>query len=234
MRVGFVIPVLNNFKGAAELIGSIKTAYEPLIYIEEQWRNKKPLAAAWNDGFERAVADGCEYIFILNDDILFAPYSVDKAISEYERLETDKVVLISCSNILSELDDPYSILKLEADDKPVDVAEHPNYSCFMVKRDFFDKVGRFDENFVPAWCEDQDSHQRIILLGYKAIITTASPCIHFGRVSTKLVGNDDSSQSVSYFTKKWGSHNPNPPQAYPTPYNNPDLTPKDWIANYGQ
>lgn len=231
MRIGFVIPPMNNFRGAIALIASIKTKHHPRIYIEEQYRHQKPLAAAWNHGFDRAVEDGCEYVFILNDDVLFAPDTVDNLIKEFERLPDD-VVLVSCNNIKGNLSDPYDILTLPEKYEPGDVDDHPNYSCFAVRKDFFEKVGRFDENFVPAWCEDQDSHQRIHLLGLRAVVTTASSCVHFGQVSTNLTGPADSGRSVAYFMKKWGSHNNNPPQLFTHPYNDENLSPKEWIQNY--
>lgn len=233
MKVGFVIPVLNNYHGALELVNSIKTDHPHQIYIIEQWKDQLPLAGAWNKGFNQAVKDGCDYIFILNDDILFSPDSVNNTILELERLG-EEVVLISLNNIKGELEDPYSILSKEEPFAPGMVDDHPNYSCFMVRRDFFDKVGSFDENFNPAWCEDQDSHQRIIALGYRAGVTTAASCVHFGQVSTNLSGPPDSARSVNYFIKKWGSHNPSPPQSYSHPYNNSNLTPKEWVPNYEQ
>lgn len=234
-KIGITIPVLNNFEGAIELIASVKSQdHDVRFYIEEQWRHQKPLAAAWNHGFDRAVADGCHYVLIANDDIVFSPNCIDNLIAEYERLAFDheKVVLVSANNILGQLQSADDILTHEQPYAQGMVSDHPNYACFLVRRDFFDKVGRFDENHAPAWCEDQDSHQRIELLGYRAVCTTAASCVHIGGVTTSKLGAPDSTHSVNYFIKKWGSHHDTPPQDFTHPYNNPDMSPKDWIPNY--
>ncbi|HWZ65617.1 MAG TPA: hypothetical protein VNX65_02345 [Patescibacteria group bacterium] len=234
-KIGFTIPVLNNFKGCVEAIASIKTEHQFEVYLEEQWRANKPLSQAWNDGFDRAVAGGCEYIFIINDDILFDQDGVDNLVKEMDRLEKDNVVLVSSNNIIGELSDPYHVLAHQQPYvAPASVADHPNYSCFMVKRNFMEKVGRFDENFKPAWFEDNDSHRRIEMLGYRAICTTASSCVHFGGVSTALMSNPSSEKSRQYYAMKWGGmpEGHGGKEAYDHPYNNPELTAKDWIPNY--
>lgn len=237
-KLGFVIPCLINFKGCVELIASIKTEYPFEIYLEEQWRANKPLAKAWNDGFDRAVAGGCEFVFILNDDILFDQNAVDNLVREMIRLDNnnDRVVLVSSNNIIGELSDPYHVLAHTQEYAiPPNISDHPNYSCFMVRKDFMDKVGRFDENFVPAWFEDNDSHRRIELLGYRAICTTASSCVHFGGVSTAMISNPSSEKSRQYYVKKWGDlpEGHGGREIYEHPYNNPELSAKEWIAHYG-
>lgn len=229
-KIGVVIPVLNNFQGALDLIDSAKSIdHELKFYIEQQYAHRKPLAGAWNDGFDRAAKDGCKYILICNDDILFAPETIDYMVQEYKRLKSEKVILICANNIVGQLNRPEDILTMSQNYAPGEVNDHPSYACFLVEDDFFTKVGRFDENFWPAWCEDQDSHQRIVALGYRAVSSTAAAFVHIGQVTTNLLGNNDSSQSVNYFIRKWGSHNPTPPQAYAHPYNDPNLSPKEWI-----
>jgi hypothetical protein len=59
------------------------------------------------------------------------------------------VVLVSANNIYGKLKTPHEIMDhREMSAKEATHSEHPNYSCFMVKRDFFEKVGSFVENFV--------------------------------------------------------------------------------------
>ena len=234
-KVGIVIPVLNNFKGAIELVESIRTEHEYKIYLMDQWKHPdRPLSEAWNLGFDRAKADGATHIFILNDDILFNKTSVDNAVKEYDRLSTEKVALVSLNNVFGEYQNkiedfynwnqPYSV--------PIEVADHPNYSAFLVGPDFFDKVGRFDENFQPAWFEDNDNHRRINLLGMRAICTVASSCLHYGGVTTAMLAPErkSSEKSSQYYVKKWGGLYEG--AVFLTPYNNPNLTPKDWTPNY--
>lgn len=231
-NVGVVVPILNNFEGAAELLASIKTRHHWTPYVQPQWRAQVPLAAAWNRGFDQATERFDDYVLIVNDDVMLAPFTIDRMIDEYQRLRDRGVVLVSANNIIGQLSDPYQILEYEEKGE-VSWAEHPNYSCFLVASDFFKLVGRFDENFWPAWWEDSDSHYRIKLLGYHAITTTAAPSVHYGSVTTKrLPTPPDSGHSQAYFLKKWGSVNRTLDEVYETPYDDPKLSPKDWHPNY--
>lgn len=238
LNIGVVVPVLNNFKGFTELVESVKSRHNIRFYIQPQHRTQVPLAAAWNKGFYDAEADGCDYIAILNDDILLSPETLDRMIVTFDQLGKD-VVLVSANNLYGHLANPHDIFThSEQDMADMTVSEHPNYSCFMVKWDFFDKVGSFDENFNPAWYEDNDSHKRIMELGFRAVCTTYAACVHYGGVTSAAMENPDSGVSQSYYVNKWGglpySHNVSAEikEKFKTPYNDPSLTAKDWTPNY--
>jgi hypothetical protein len=231
MKIGIVVSPLNNFKGFCELVESVKSQHKIIWYIQPQHRHQVPLAESWNKGLRDAIADGCEYIAILNDDILLSPKTLDNMTECF----TDEVVLVSANNILGHLDNPYDIFTYNEQSKDLSTSsEHPNFSCFMITKDYIDKIGTFDENFIPAWFEDNDSHRRIKLLNYKAICTTYASCIHFGGVTTARMDNPSSSQSREYYIRKWGGL----PESHPVPddlkekfthpYNDNNLTPKDW------
>src|SRR3990167_2883511 len=176
MRIGIGFAVLNNFKGLAESIHSIKTQHDYRLYIADQWRYNKPLAKAWNDMAKQAFADGCDYVLICNDDILFAPECIDALVNELIRLRPEQVLMTSPNNIILELADPYAILQYyRKNTDPIGVSDHPNFSCFCVGPEYFEKVGWFDENFAPAWFEDNDAHRRAELLGWRLVATNAAP-----------------------------------------------------------
>jgi hypothetical protein len=229
MKIGVVVPVLSNFEGAVTLIHSIKSHHQIGIYIQPQWRNQVALAAAWNNGFDEAVAGACEYILISNDDIILSPHCIDGLVSEFERLESENVVLVTICNIRDQLSDPLDILNYPQVKVEPSISDHPNYSCFLVHKTFFDRAGRFDENFWPAWYEDNDSHYRIHLLGLRAVATTAAPGVHVGGVTTHMLDVVDSGQSKAYFLKKWGSVNLHMNEKFRTPYDDPNLTPREWV-----
>ena len=229
MKVGVVVPVLRNFEGAVALIHSIKSNHQIDIYIQTQWRRQVALAAAWNNGFDEAVAGACEYILVSNDDVLLSPYCIDNLVAELERLEPEKVVLVAANNIRDQLDNLLDILTYHQPKVQPRISDNPNYSCFLIHKSFFDKVGRFDENFWPAWYEDNDSHYRIHLLGLRAVTSTAAPSVHVGGVTTHMLDVVDSGQSKAYFLKKWGSVNLDMNEKFQTPYNDPKLTPREWM-----
>lgn len=45
---------------------------------------------------------------------------------------------------------------------------HPDFSCFMMSRECYARVGPFDERYQPAWFEDNDYHIRMHRAGITA------------------------------------------------------------------
>lgn len=239
MKVGITVPVLNNFRGFTDLVSSIKTKHEYGIYVRPQYRHQVPLSQAWNEGALQAFADGCDYALVCNDDIMFAPQTIDALIEQYERLHAkEQVIMVTPNNILGELGDPYAILdyQLPEGHEPT-FSDHPNFSCFLVTPEYFVTVGYFDHNFAPAWYEDNDSHRRATLAGVREITTTAAPMVHIGGVSTHMIeDNPGSGASQSYYIRKWGGIPVSHPldvqkEHFATPYNNPELGIRDWEGN---
>jgi hypothetical protein len=226
MKIGLVIPVLNNFDQALDLIFSAKTKHELKIYIRPQYRYQVPLAAAWNKGFNDAVRDGCDFIIIANDDTLFAPQSIDQAVEEFASLE-EKYVLYGFRETKNSFSEPFEICMTDSS-TDYNFSESELFSSFMVKKDFFERCGSFDENFDPCWWEDNDMHYRIILLGYEEYRSN-TPFVHIGSQTTKKMNLPiNSLKSGEYYLRKWGSQNRTLVEQYKTPYNDSTLTPKDW------
>lgn len=227
-KIGIVIPVLHYFEGACELLASVKTRHDYTVIVMPQWRAQVPLSKAWNDGAQQAFDMGCDYALVCNDDIMFAPQCIDNMVAEYERLRpTEKVIMVTPNNIFAQLPNKYDILSYQTPDDPYTWAEHPNFSCFLITPEYFEKIGKFDENFNPAWYEDNDSHRRATLAGYKEITTTAAPQVHIGGVSTSMLPHPANSEaSRQHYVAKWGGIPGG--EAFATPYNDPTKTVKDW------
>jgi len=228
IKVGLVIPILNNFDQAIDLIYSAKTKDNELkVYIQPQYRYQLPLSQAWNNGMKQAITDGCDYIIIANDDTLFAPWSIDAWVDAMSQ-ETDKIVLTAPLHVAQTFDDPFEIV-FSDEDTDYKFEEKELFSMIMVRADFWQKCGWFDENFDPCWWEDNDMHYRIKLLGYD-IAKYKIPYIHLGNQTTKKMKLPiNSLKSQEYYKKKWGSNNRNLIEAFKNPYNDTNLTPKDWI-----
>jgi len=228
IKVGLVIPILNNFDQAIDLIYSAKTKENELkVYIQPQYRYQLPLSQAWNNGMKQAITDGCDYIIIANDDTLLASWSIDAWVDAMSQ-EPDKIVLTAPLHVAQTFDDPFEIV-FSDEDTDYTFEEKELFSMIMVRADFWQKCGWFDENFDPCWWEDNDMHYRIKLLGYD-IAKYKIPYIHLGNQTTKKMKLPiNSLKSQQYYEKKWGSTNRNLIERYKTPYNDTNLTPKDWI-----
>jgi len=228
IKVGLVIPILNNFDQAIDLIYSAKTKENELkVYIQPQYRYQLPLSQAWNNGMKQAITDGCDYIIIANDDTLLASWSIDAWVDAMSQ-EPDKIVLTAPLHVAQTFDDPFEIV-FSDEDTDYTFEEKELFSMIMVRADFWQKCGWFDENFDPCWWEDNDMHYRIKLLGYD-IAKYKIPYIHLGNQTTKKMKLPiNSLKSQEYYKKKWGSNNRNLIEAFKNPYNDTNLTPKDWI-----
>ena len=238
MKIGVVVPVLRNFQQALDCISSIKSKnHEVKFYIQPQYHYQVPLAAAWNRGFTQAYRDECDYILIVNDDVLLASFSLDDAIEEFSTLD-EKYVLYSFKNAKKTYELPLEILYAE-DSSDMILEEAEMFSCFLVRCDFFYKCGTFDENFDPCFWEDNDMHYRIHLLGFLCYFSNV-PFLHIGNQTTQTLSVQEVLQKgAKYFIEKWGSLNRGAPnwdrsftkpivEQFKTPYNDKSLTPKDW------
>lgn len=228
-RIGLVMPVLNYFEGGIDVIASVRSKHIVSTYIMPQYRQKEALSKAWNMGINRAFSEGCDFALVCNDDIIFSPQCIDNMVSEYLRLQPEGVIMVTPNNIMGQMSDKYAILDYYL---PVDqvnsISDHPNFSCFLIGKDFFEQVGTFDENYNPAWYEDNDMHYRIHLAGKRAITSTACPSVHIGGATTARLATSDSSLSMQHYLAKWGSCNRNLTETFKTPYNDPNKTYKEW------
>ena len=228
MRIGLVIPILNNFDQALDLIWSAKSENDIRIYIQPQYRYQVPLAQAWNNGIREAIRDNCGVIIVSNDDAIFSPDTVDRLAQAVDEMP-DNYVMAFPVDVHDYVSDNSDILfddfELEG---IIENKEDQTYSCFAIKSDFFEKCGKFDENFDPAWWEDADMKYRISLLGYKSL-QTQIPYVHLRHQTTqKLNIPINSLKSGEYYQKKWGSARKDLKEVYRTPYNDPNISPKEW------
>jgi len=240
-KVGLVVAVLNNFIEFTELVASAKTYKNELrIYPQLQNRHQVPLSKAWNNGVREAIADGCEYIIVSNDDVLFAPFTIDEMVKQTSSAlanfkldgSSKEPVLFAPLDVAETFDDPLEIIwsKKSTEFK---FREQELFSCLMITPRTVELCGTFDENFDPAWFEDNDYHRRVNLLGYD-VLKFQAPYIHRGNTTTKkLTRVINSNISQQYYTRKWGSCNRSldldGENFKDHPYGDQSLTPKDWV-----
>lgn len=228
MKIGLVIPVLNNFDQAVDMIYSCKSKHTVKFYIQPQYRYQVPLAKAWNNGIKNAITDGCDVIIVSNDDVIFHETTIDRLAEETLKLPHNGVMAFPV-DIFDTLSDPSQILwDDDVTGVGVENKEDQSFACFAIKPDFFDLCGTFDENFDPAWWEDTDMKYRIKLLGFRTF-QTSIPYVHIRHQTTKkLTSPLNSLKSGQYYEKKWGSARKDLKEAYRNPYNNPNINPKEW------
>ena len=234
MNIGIVIPVLNQFEKAVDLISSIQTKHTYEIKICPNHRENKQLSAAWNDGLEWSAKRHHSFTLISNDDIILSPDTIDHMVDSFLELEQNSLtVMVTACNIKDQSNDanPFDILQLKSPEGR-NFSENPDFSCFMVRPTIVKAVGWFDENFVPAYFEDNDYHRRILVSGRKAYSDNNALMFHYGsqtqnaNTSSPAVPPFAFEMNERYYVEKWGGTPGKEEFIYP--YNDSKYKYSDW------
>lgn len=224
MAIPLIVPVLKRFDLFTYMIRSID--YEIKPYVIPNYQINLGVSAAWNEGMRNALSDGYKYAIITNDDVRFDKNCIKQI--EKTLVETDAVIVSANQNGLI---DPKNKLINGAD-----------FFCFGVDIvNLVNKVGTFDENFYPAYFEDNDMEYRIKLAGLKSVINTRA--IAFHEQSATQFADDPSRMNPSkwncrpekfeelrgYYIKKWGGEPRE--EKFTHPFNNNKINIWEWEKN---
>jgi O-antigen biosynthesis protein len=143
-----------------------------------------------NRGFEAARG---EYVVFLNNDTQVKPRWLDEL---YETLRRDPKIgivgskllfpdgrLQECGGIIWRLGDGWNWGR---DQDPADPrfcymrdTDYVSGAALMIKSSLFRELGRFDEEYAPAYYEDTDLCFKVRQRGYRTVVQPASEIIHF-------------------------------------------------------
>ena len=214
MNIALIVPVLNRFDLFAELIRSVDFPVRPIII--DNWKENRGVAAAWNIGMNIAVKNGYRYAIIANDDSSFEPNTIIKLV--YSIIDTGACLVSPNPN---------------GSIAPQGLIDGSDFFNFIVDVPLLlDNCGTFDENFIPAYFEDNDMHYRIKLSGQKAYINTDAIARHHGSATQYADRNNpvcpphQFEQNRRYYVEKWGGEPGR--EVCLTPYGSPNHTIKDW------
>jgi len=164
-------------------------------------------STSWNEAIRIGLCQfDCEYIFILNNDLLVKSDTLDLML---EVLKRPDVGLVSAKNVSGSLASPQDLFDLKTPDT-AKVTETPDFSCFAVKRKTIEKVGLFDEAIYPAYFEDNDFHYRLKLEKLHGYCVHASVYFHYGSRTAKIDPDFKAYldaryvKNREYFVRKWG------------------------------
>ena len=188
----------------------VNPVFTPLNYRFRQKPNEirvlhpkdlRSVAQAWNMGIKEGGNADCEYILVINTDIVFKSDAIDRLV-DFAKKHNEAVLwtMAPCGDLDN----------LEGCSEDETFVQHPDFSCFMVKNDFFKHVGTFDENFIPAYCEDGDMYARLVLADFKSYAYSGAKFFHHGSITIKsdqdLLNKNARSypRCQLYFKEKWG------------------------------
>jgi len=182
------------------------------------------VSRSWNDGILAAYDDGADVVLVANDDVRPAEGDVDRVV--------DKAV--GCR-------DRYMVSCAGPNQRFGRVLPSHGYSFFAINPVALETIGCFDENFFPAYCEDQDHARRATLAGLSEENCPDTAVLH-GHSSAIFASPELARQNlitqrrnIDYYVRKWGGDAG--AERFETPFGNPNIglriAPEQRAAPYG-
>jgi hypothetical protein len=155
-----------------------------------------------------------------------------KQMLEFIKNDDDLIIITNDDNSLDErcVEIFYTYGK-KYPDRDFFASKSGGFSCFCFRKRGFSKVGRFDENFYPAYFEDNDYHYRMKLLGvqYMPVDIEVYEKGFNGKESNTMFGETTTDEdkdiiqlgfrlNQKLYVRKWGGL-PNGMQKYTKPFN---------------
>ena len=222
--ISIVIPVLNQLhytKGCLESLWKTVPADVKIIVINNgstdgtadylaklnnvetiQNDTNRGCAAAWNQGVKAFQVD---WTVVLNNDVVLSSGWLENLI----RFAEENNVGVATPGIREgELNYDVEDYAREFTAKMKNVVRNgANGICFAVRRDVFNKVGLFDENFRIGVFEDADFFLRTKQAGFRLATTGRSFIHHFGSITQKAIQKSNprpyEAENRAYFRQKW-------------------------------
>ncbi len=162
--------------------------------ILEDHRKNRGLSKSWNDGLLISRAVGYDATIIFGDDCVFSRGDIELIAETAAANPQTHMVVCGGYNKAAK----------------ATVANH-GYSCFAITPAAIEKIGAFDQNFWPAYYEDNDYDRRAKLLGFTRVEVPQTGIIHEGSGSLFRAGPDLARQHSrtfplcgAYYVRKWG------------------------------
>lgn len=213
------------------LAGSVQDS-RTLNYVEVISDRERTVAGAWNEGIRRAFAKGADYAMVMANDARLREDTVVELLNFASGPHATDVSLWSaCQECLA------SGGKVHTDGA--------DFSAFMLSPRTLAVHGYFDENFRPAYFEDNDYYARVILGGFRCRVVHQARFLHLG--SQTIRHDAEMAHHVrhwfplnrDYFVRKWGNEPVNGESEvlskyYQTPFNVPGRPLSYWTLQEGR
>lgn len=177
------------------------------------WHHDPPLpslSATWNRALRFAWEAGAEHALVVNNDVRLWEGTYQYLV-ETQRLTG--ALFVTATGVTEAQYTAFtaapSIDRIGAQPYPL---PGPDFSCFLITKECHEKY-QFDEEYVPAFCEDLSYHREMMLGGDGArIFGTGLPYLHYGSQTIKSL--DDAGRnklngqinlgSRAHHARKWG------------------------------
>lgn len=186
------------------------------------WSHQPPLpslSASWNHALDYVWSLGEEVAFVVNNDVRLHPDTVERLAWH---LEDASALFVSAVGVTPEQFEAARTTELTLDQRCA--RGGPDFSCYLIAKACHDRF-RFDERFVPAFCEDLDYHRRLMLAGEgQRIFSVNLPYLHLASQTLKALPDAEAGRirqqiergSRAYYAQKWGG--PVNAETFPEPF----------------
>jgi len=178
----------NSTDGSAEFL---KKKY-PLVKLIKRDKNDC-ISKAFNLGAREAIDnENAEYIYFLNNDTKVEMFWLTEAVKLIEK--DPRIGIVGSKQLSFDGRDAISAAWMNPfttkyyfgrEEKEVDWVSGAG---FLVKKDVFDKIGFFDESYIPFYYEETDFEKRAQLAGFGIFFCPASIFFHRGGASSSKKG----------------------------------------------
>ena len=220
VKYSVIIPVIINDQSFVDMtLGCLRTLAESVdtreteIIVVDNGSKMKPyfgphitITNKSNIGYGPALNQGIKlshgkYILCSNNDVTFKKGFL---VPLTEELEKDPMIgVIRPVNVGGGVYGSEK-RKFGMDEVAYDKKDYHGF-CFLMKRETFDTVGLFDEQFAPAYCEDMDMWARVDKAGLKLVKHYGSEIHHAGGVTASALADSETlGENRKKFFKKHG------------------------------
>lgn len=178
------ISIIDNSGGLFTVDGwrtMIEQASDKIIDVITPNHNKG-VAGSWNT-FLHTYED---MMLISNDDVIFDPYLIEEMIKAWNTNPECMFFYPAASNASM-------------------------FAVYAMRKNLFTTVGNFDENFYPAYFEDNDYNYRMRIYGYTEKCVESAHYTHKGSATIKSYSDKEMNkhhktfqQLARYYKEKWG------------------------------
>jgi GT2 family glycosyltransferase len=193
----------------------IKTTYPLDACSSLSMKDPLSVAQVWNMGLTNLFSwSGVSEVLVVNNDVELLPETYRCL---RDNLQTGLGILSAVGTSEEDWEGaketwsqhPYCA-PLSVSCAPLSVSPHPDFSCFMIAKWAWQKVGKFDEGFEIAYGEDCDYHVRCSNAGVECG-SIGLPFLHHGsgtlktsRASDRRKIEKQADKNRQYFKQKWG------------------------------
>lgn len=176
------------------------------------WSHQPPLpslSATWNRALDFVWSVGGAEALVVNNDVRI-PRMLVRTLCTVRTRSEPTALFVSAVGVTAEQYETTDFTYAET----APFVEHggPDFSCFLIGRECHEAY-RFDEAFIPAYCEDLDYHRRLLLDGEgERIFSINLPYLHYAAGTLKEMGTKArqaveatiSAGSRAHYLRKWG------------------------------